>query len=177
MLGTAPAWLAKRWQTLSLVAAILLGIFLALWVVEYCEPQERDAYRQANDYRRKEAVDILASERVAYYTKILSIVTGALGGLGVVQVVYLIRANTLAGRQTDILRTQKDMQRQSYFAEHRPKLVIKNVFFKPPDDSRAISIDIANVGGSCATVTDSWFCVAFVESEVGFRDQSDDRLI
>jgi hypothetical protein len=83
-------WLAASF------ALIFLVIGAAVYAVQYYEPTQQHAEQEAQNQGEAKAIDILASERVAYYTKVLAIFTGALTGMGLLQIFFLFRADRTA---------------------------------------------------------------------------------
>ena len=68
------------------IAAIIFG---ATFAVEHYEPTKWQAEQEAQNQGEAKASDILASERVAYYTEILAIFTAVLSGFGLLQIYFL----------------------------------------------------------------------------------------
>lgn len=89
----------RAWQMLKAAGLVLLiaavGI-VAVTAVQYYEPSKRDAVQEANNQSEAKAVDILSSERVAYYTKVLAIFTGILSAFGLLQIWFVVRADRTA---------------------------------------------------------------------------------
>ena len=83
---------------LALVIILAILAIGAVIAVELYEPQYATAVRAANDHSQHDALDILASERVAYYTKILALFTGGLAAFAIIQVGFLIRADNAAAK-------------------------------------------------------------------------------
>ena len=161
----------------ALVLAIAIG---SVFVVKQYEPKQWQAEQATKNRGEIDAVNILASERVAYYTKILAIFTGALSAFGVIQVWFLIRADqkaalaadlagkqmALSGRQTDLAEKQHGLGREQFFATHRPRLVLKDVFF----DEDNLVFELVNIGGSDAKIVGGFVVLAFVSDERRFKD-------
>ncbi|MCX7192358.1 MAG: hypothetical protein NTY60_01810 [Proteobacteria bacterium] len=78
---------------------------------------------------------------------------------------------TLAGRQADLAEKQHGLQRWQYLATHRPKLIIRRIWLDEGDGdyfsqgSRCpqIQFNIANIGGSLATIIESNATFAKIE--------------
>lgn len=84
------------------------------------------------------------------------------------------RQSLFQGRELDVLGNQQGLANAQYFADHRPRIVIKNVFVT--DLPQMLSIDIANTGSTGATIVDSWFCLTFTEREIDFRNMTPGAL-
>jgi hypothetical protein len=115
--------LEKWWRRASLLALILLLTIGSAYAVYYFEPEQGDAIQASKDARQKEAVDILASERVSYYTKVLAIFTGALSAFGIIQVYFLLRTDA------NVLE-QLRLSRREFEASHRPWMAIRDATLK-----------------------------------------------
>jgi len=82
--------------------AILLVLFVVLITVgsvvtvQHYEPTQGQAKQEAQNESKAKTLEILASERVAYYTKVLAIFTGLLSGFGLFQIIFLVRADNTA---------------------------------------------------------------------------------
>ena len=74
----------------------------------------------------------------------------------------------IIGLQTDILEKQKDIQRIQFFAEYRPRLSVRDVFF-PQADFENLMFELTNTGGSPATVTGGFVAVDFVSDPLQFK--------
>jgi hypothetical protein len=128
-----------RWSSLPTLACVLsLSLFASFFVVSHYEPNYREAQAEAKTQHEKEAFDILASERVAYYTKVLAILSAALTVTGIVQgaLIYL----------------QVQLGRDEFNATHRPKLVLRDVDVVDEE----ILYLISNVGDARAILLESW---------------------
>jgi hypothetical protein len=140
-----------------------------------CGNQANGAPAQCSaQIKRPESSD----ERTANYTEALAWFTAALVVVAALEIFYLSKAATISaqqkdfmGVQNDIARAQQGLANAQYFSTHRPRVVIKNVFFADGSDRLVLSIDIANTGGTKATIVGSWFCLASVIGEQGFRRQ------
>ena len=73
----------------ALAALFFVAVVVGLEVVEHYEPKKYDAIQEAKNKSEIDAINILASERVAYYTKVLAIFTGALTAFGLLQIFFL----------------------------------------------------------------------------------------
>ena len=99
---------AKLYLGAALVAFILIVVVSAIALVEYYEPSQGQAEEESKDQSKVKAFDILSSERVAYYTKILAIFTGVLSGFGLLQIVFLIRADKTASISANAAKVAAD---------------------------------------------------------------------
>lgn len=86
----------KALKLAALVALIAVVGAAAVIAVEYFEPKKQEAVEETKNKNELDAINILASERVAYYTKVLAIFTGALSVFGLLQIFFLIRADETA---------------------------------------------------------------------------------
>jgi hypothetical protein len=66
------------------------------YVVDKSEPTIQEAIGQSKTTPQKDAFEVLSNERIAYYTKVLALITGGLAFFGVVQAYFLIRADETA---------------------------------------------------------------------------------
>jgi len=83
-------------------ALFIVAAPIGAWVaVQYNEPSKQEAVQEANNQSEIKAVDILSSERVAYYTKVLAIFTAVLSAFGLLQIFFLIRADKNAKSAAD----------------------------------------------------------------------------
>ena len=80
-----------RWVLTAFLVALIGAAGMV--TVDHFEPRPRQAEQAAKDHRKLDAFNILASERVAYYTKILAIFTGFLMAVSALQIWYLIKAD------------------------------------------------------------------------------------
>jgi hypothetical protein len=76
-----------------MIIAVVFGIWFA---VQYYEPNKREAEQEASNQGEAKAIDVLSSERVAYYTKVLAIFTGVISAFGLLQILFLIRTDKTA---------------------------------------------------------------------------------
>jgi len=88
-------------------------------VVEYYEPTIQESTQTAKNTGKIEAFNILASERVAYYTKVLAFVTGGLAFFGVVQVYFLIRADDTTAGVARAAKASADVAERTLFYANR----------------------------------------------------------
>jgi len=109
---------------------------------------------------------------MADYAGILDIFTCALLIVAVVEIVHVSKATRIAETQTavlsgqsDILEKQKEIARLQYFADHRPRIVLKDVFFTLGQECREIMYELVNAGGGKGTVVDGFIGLEFVEDE------------
>jgi hypothetical protein len=116
---------------------LIIGV-MTLLVLGY---QTRIFYRQAN----------IADKQTGISEKQLALVTQ--------QTDLTERQFLLTGLQADILEKQKEIQRSQFFAAHRPKIVVKEVFFATDDNARALIYELANIGGSVGKITGGFVAV------------------
>ncbi len=102
--------------SITLVLAAVIGAWVA---VEYNAPTQGEAQAEAKDHGKREAVDILASERVAYYTKILAILTGGLGALGAIQLFFIYRSDDTARISANAAKRSADVAEATLRATQR----------------------------------------------------------
>lgn len=89
-------------------AFIILLIFGSVFGFNYYEPTQQQAEQEAKEQSEAKAIEILASERVAYYTKVLAIFTGALAAFGILQIAFLIRAENTSRKSADAAKISAD---------------------------------------------------------------------
>lgn len=77
----------------ALVGLVIFVGMAAYVAVDYFEPTKQEAIQEANDKSQIDTINILAGERVAYYTKVLAIFTGTISVLGLLQIWFLRRAD------------------------------------------------------------------------------------
>jgi hypothetical protein len=82
----------------------------------------------------------------------------------------------IQGMQTDVLEKQKEISRIQFLAEHRPKLVLKDVYFSGASDFGEISFEIANAGGVTALVAGGFIALDFVNDPREFKDFAERSL-
>jgi len=100
--------MTKVYRGVALIFFLVLTVWIVIFVIEYDEPSQWDADQQANDQTHIKAVEILSSERMAYYTNVLAIFTGLLGVFGFLQIVFLIQANRTAEAAAEAAKTSAD---------------------------------------------------------------------
>lgn len=79
-----------------------------------------------------------------------------------------------AGQQVEIARQQKELLRIEYYATHRPRLVVKDVYF---DNDNGLSFELANVGGSRCVITKGWAALGHVDDERWFKEREHAGLV
>ncbi len=72
-------------------------------------------------------------------------------------------------RQADLIERQGSIAREQLFAEHRPRLVIKDVFLVREGSCREVIYEISNAGGSKATLIEGFIAVRFVNDPRDFK--------
>jgi len=141
----------------SLVAALLLGVGASSYAVWYYEPDKGSAEQEAKDKSHLEAITILASDRVAYYTKVLAIFTGALSAFGVAQIVFLIRADDTARVSANAALKAANVAERNLLAAHRPLITISPLALIDPTDPKYpsfIRLGFRNSGNGTAVIND-----------------------
>jgi hypothetical protein len=195
MKDTSPA--RRAWLSgVTLLIAVVAAVAVATFLVRQFEPTTADAIRTAKFRLATDAANILASERVAYYTEVLAVFTGALAAFGIVQLRFLVRADSIASRNAEaatlaataaadaaasagaqaaiaerqavLLDQQKEIQRQQFFAEHRPRLVLRDVYL--PGHHDAVSFELSNIGGTAARIVGGFVAFTQVAEERDFKD-------
>lgn len=123
----------------------------------------------------------LATVAIALFTLSLKEATDRLWDEAAIQRLETQRAADAAeiqaewsGKQVEIARQQKDLLRYEYYAAHRPKLVVKDVYFNLDND---LSFEIANVGASSCVITDGWVALGHVSDERLFKVRDQTGLI
>ncbi|MBS0273973.1 MAG: hypothetical protein JSR55_06135 [Proteobacteria bacterium] len=76
----------------------------------------------------------------------------------------------LSEAQTDILAKQKEISRLQYFAEHRPRLILRDVFFSSPNNWDKLTFELSNIGGSEAKIIGGFIEIGFITDERQFKD-------
>jgi hypothetical protein len=86
------------------------------------------------------------------------------------QTVILAEQQTaLEGLQSDILAKQTELGRLQFFAEHRPTLVLKDVYFSSADDFTEVTFEMVNVGQSLAMISGGFLGLDFVSDPRQFK--------
>jgi hypothetical protein len=99
---------------------IFVAIVAAVVAVEHYEPTKQEAEQEAKNQGEAKAIDILASERVAYYTKVLAIFTGALSVFGLLQIYFLNRSDDTARATANAASKSADIAKQTLIVSQRP---------------------------------------------------------
>lgn len=170
------------------ITVLLLAIFVNFFFFRPVDqPQCRGdaAYESSHHYQCKHPETrwaLTSDDPVALYTFFLAILTSGLVGASLFQLPFLIaadkRASVAAGLaekqfgilalQTDHIEKQKEIQRLDFFAEHRSKIVLKNVFFSMPGSFLEVTYELFNSGGSGARIIDGFFGIDYVDDERDF---------
>lgn len=95
--------LAKPFWIAASCALIFITVGAAVFAVKHYEPTKQHAEQEAKNQGEGKVIEILASERVAYYTKVLAIFTGVLAAVSFVQGIFLIRADNTARLSAEAL--------------------------------------------------------------------------
>jgi hypothetical protein len=80
-----------------------------------------------------------------------------------------------AGKQTEILERQQGLLNAQFLVEHRPKVVLKNLYFTKDKDFSEVTYELFNSGGSEANIISGFIGVDFVKDERQFiwgRDEA-----
>jgi hypothetical protein len=75
----------------------------------------------------------------------------------------------LTGKQTDLAEKQHGLLRLQFYAEHRPRLVLKEVYFARADDFSTLVYELANTGGSKAKITGGFVAIDLVSNFRQFK--------
>ena len=176
-----------RWWPLS-IPALFMALILGL--LSLPQPSDRlhhgDARQATNSSTEAQSRLEPADERVADYTAWLAVFTAVLAVVSGIQIFYLNKSDRRAAAaaeeasrqfkmmaiQADTLEKQKEIARTQFFADHRPRLILRDVFFSNPDDFSEVTFEISNVGESLARVVRSFVAVRFVADPRQFKDWS-----
>lgn len=74
----------------------------------------------------------------------------------------------LTERQTDLASKQHGLQLAQYYADNRPRVVLKEVFFSQPDDFTQITFELFNTGGVQARILNGFICFGIVDDPRNF---------
>jgi hypothetical protein len=129
---------------------------MTLALLVHFEPSGREAAAEIRTKSGKDVAEILASDRVAYYTEMLAVLTAALIGTGGIQ-------SLLIGRQIALARDE-------FSATHRPQLVVREVEFVDdgPRDTKRFQFIVYNSGASAAIIVSCRFYVSTVRDGLTF---------
>ena len=165
--------LNPRARKIARLAALVLLIvavgIVAVAAVQHYEPNKCEAVQEAKDQGEAKAVDILSSERVAYYTKVLAIFTGVLSTFGLLQIFFLIRADQTTRLAAQAAEKATRTAQAEFIASHRPQLRVGNIVVERPETKGDLFIpgrhvtgtfSITNIGGSRADIL-SGHCAIF----------------
>ena len=83
---------------------------------------------------------------------------------------------TVLFQQADILEKQKEIARLQFFAEHRPRLILKDVYFTQDRNYKELAFEISNVGGSAARIIDGFTYIGFVTDLREFKTKPSGSL-
>jgi hypothetical protein len=114
---------------------------------------------------------------------VLAIFTLILAVTSVFQSYYIIRADKraakasrdatdqlkLAAGQLDAAEKQRGVMREQFFADHRPRLILRDVFFTFPDNYDNLTFEISNIGESVAIITTGFVHLGFVQDPRDFK--------
>lgn len=179
----------RPWQVAAAVAVIVLAFGIGTHTTEVL--QHRSSYVQNTAKQgRPETIQDASAETVANYTEVLAWFTGVLALVSACQIYFLIRSDKRAAeaseqagkqfamlaQQVDTMEKQKGILREQFFAEHRPRLVLKDVYFSSAGDFNEVTFEFANVGGGTAIVTGGFIAFDFISDPRQFKN-SDGRSL
>jgi hypothetical protein len=158
MLSPTKARLAAFFLGALFLSAIIFG---ATFTVEHYEPTKWQAEQEAKNQGEAKASDIPASERVAYYTEILAIFTAVLSGFWLLQIYFLIRADSATAKALISSTQQAEIANKQYIASNRPKLRIRKIELDPPEVGKMLKVryEVVNVGGTNAKIIDNYVTI------------------
>jgi hypothetical protein len=114
-------FLKRRGLLLSFVILVPVAAVVGAWEVEQHEPKQWQAEQAAKNATNEKSLDVLASLRVAYYTKVLAGFTAVLAVVGIggiatsiVQIWYLSQADNRAAEGIRLSREQYRADRRAY---------------------------------------------------------------
>jgi hypothetical protein len=173
----------RAWRMLKPLALALLIVAVgigAIAIVQHYEPSKREAVQEANNQGEAKAVDILSSERVAYYTKVLAIFTAVLSAFGLLQIGFLIRSDNIARIAADAAKLNAealiDADRAHLYAvikSHNLGAALRAAHIVDMDDTPAnprpmIQFSLRNLGRAAAIMEEvGWL---LTQRERGIRD-------
>jgi hypothetical protein len=82
----------------------------------------------------------------------------------------------LAEHQTDLMARQHGLQRTQFFAEYRPRVVLKDVFFTTAGNFDELTFELANNGGNAAKITGGFIALDFVSDHRQFKNVSRETI-
>ena len=82
----------------------------------------------------------------------------------------------IQGLQADIAKKQHGLGRVQFFADHRPRVVLKDVFFSAAGRFDTLTFELANIGGSEAKVTGGFVAIGFVTDHRRFKSMAEGSL-
>lgn len=131
-----------KWARIATLTALLIASIIAAYLaVDYFEPKKQDAIQEAKNKSQIEAINILASERVAYYTKVLAIFTGALSAFGLLQIFFLIRADGTAATTAKAALRSARVAEDALLIGERPHMYVTEPIFCEPIDKDTFNYD------------------------------------
>ncbi len=132
---------------------------------QYQTPSGTD--KERNAYSNKSSI-WKPNDAVSLYTLVLAAFSGLLVVVSFIEIDLLRRADKTArkltkitrqqvkiqGAQVDILLKQKEIARQQFIAEYRPRLRVRKIRMYPLQDNQPIKLnyEIVNVGGTRARI-------------------------
>jgi hypothetical protein len=192
-------WLPSKlrtWLPVGFVVAFVIA--LCVWSLSPDNFQQGNRGHNTGKQTPQETVQDISGEMVAHYTKVLAGFTGLLALVSILQIYFLSRSDKRAaeaseqaakqfkilrrqadtaekqlaiqGMQTDVLNVQKDVARDQFFAQHRPHLVVKDVYFSSADIFDEVTIEMVNAGQSLAMVTGGYVGLDFISDQREFKE-------
>jgi hypothetical protein len=134
----------------------VIAAFVSVVAVEHYEPKQGQAEREARHQGEAQAVNILASERVAYYTKVLAIFTGALTAFGIVQLIFVARADQTASVNAAAALKSATAAEKSLRAAYQPLIVVTGLYLNrasKPTGAPHVEFGMRNNGRGEAKIT------------------------
>jgi len=166
----------RPWHAAAAIALIIVAFGVGTLTSKHSQTTAKEL--------PKETIQDASAETVANYTEKLAWFTGVLALVSVCQIYFLIRSDKRAAesseqagkqfailaQQADTMEKQKGILREQFFAEHRPKLVLKDVYFSSADDFKEVTFEFANVGGGMAIVTGGFIAFDFIDDPRQFKN-------
>jgi hypothetical protein len=128
-------------------------------------------------------ISALATIAIALFTVTLARATTGLKTSADQQIAEAKALREIAGQQTAIQGLQADITvkqhgvgLQQFFAEHRPRVVLKDVFFSAEGEFGTVTFELANIGGSEARVTGGFVAIGFVTDQRQFKSMTEGSL-
>jgi len=160
---------------LVVFACFMAGFLATVWYSSQQSPHAEHSYtantnaRSDASYAEKiEAVwKRTFEDPVAFYTLVLSIFTGSLAIISIVQIGFLIRAEETSRKTAQAAKDSADAARQEFISTHRPRIRIKHVFLTSEiweKEEIEIKLIIVNIGDTPAHIIECCVCTAVLET-------------